>query len=86
VKPVIALVKNVLDVSQDIVLIMLMLMELALNLAVKDGSIIMEFVTNALITVLNASTKKIALNVKKDLYYRMVNVLLDASQVMFKET
>jgi hypothetical protein len=61
-------------------------MELAFNLAVKDGSIITEFVINALITVVNASTKKNALNVKKDLYYKTDNVLLDVSQVMFKET
>jgi hypothetical protein len=61
-------------------------MELAFNLVVKDGSIIMEYVINALITVVNASTKKNALNVKKDSYYKTDNVLLDVSQVMFKET
>jgi len=85
VRSVTTLLKNVLNVSQDLVLILLMLMEPAFNLVVKDGSIITEFVTNALIIVVNASTKKNALNVKKDMYYKTVNVLLDVSLVSFKE-
>lgn len=77
---------NVLIVNQDLFLIKLMVLILVLNAAVKDGSTIKEDATNAFLNALNVSTNLSALNARKDLFSRTVNVLSDAYLVMSKET